>query len=92
MSDKKDPQQTLSFDPENDRSLSVLITAAVAEEKGVQVTSLDPLRSAVDVKGVRAAIDAVQGNPDGSACVSFAFEGFLVTVTSDGTIKLARSQ
>lgn len=91
MAKRKDPQRTLSFDPEGDRSLSVLVTAAVADEKGVEVTDLEPLRTAIDINGVRAAIDAVQGNPDGSACISFSFEGYLVTVSSSGTIEFTQS-
>lgn len=86
----KELQRTLSFDPENGRSLSVLIPMAVAEEKGIDMTDLAPLRGAVDIDGVRAAIDAVQENSKGTACISFAYETYLVTVSSDGTIKIAK--
>lgn len=53
------------------------------------MTDLEPLRYVVDIEGVQAGIDAVQDNPDGSARVSFSFEEFLLTVTSDGTIEIS---
>lgn len=87
--DRPGPERRLSFDPESNCSLARLITTAVADESGVDVTDLDPLRHAIDIQGVRAGIDAVQRNPDGSARISFSFEGHLVTVTSDGTIKIS---
>lgn len=86
---KKEVHRTVSFNLESDWSLSTLITEAVAEEKGVDVTDLTPLRHVIDIDGSRAAIDAVQETPDGVACISFTYETYLVTVTSDGTIEIA---
>lgn len=91
MSERKTPPRTLSFDPESEKSLSVLITGAIADANGSKVTDLAPLRDAVDIDGVRAGIDAVQDNPEGSARISFTFEGYCVTVTSDGTIELTEA-
>lgn len=86
-----EPERTQSFDPESEPSLSVRIVTAVADAKGVDVTTLEPLGDAIDIDRVHRAITTVQDNPEGTARISFVYENYLVTVTSKGTIELTES-
>ena len=79
---------------ESDGSLSHAVVEAVADREGVDVTELEPpafepLYSVVDPD----ALDAVfapthDGGQRATGSVTFEYEGYTVTVDSDGTVDL----
>lgn len=68
------------------RAASQAVVDAVAEAEGVSPLELRPLARAIDSDALDALVASMDGRPDGSAGVEFAYGGYLVTVTGDGRV------
>jgi hypothetical protein len=63
-------------------SVAVRLAEAVAEAKGVDVLSLDPLSKHVDLDALESLVDSV----DEDLSVAFSVDGFHVEVRDDRTV------
>lgn len=86
---------TINFDVDNDLfhttydsardSTSVAVVAVVAAALDTEPCSLSPLQSTLDTDALDNLIS--ESPTENSNRISFSYEGFEVTVTSDGTIE-----
>lgn len=65
------------------RPIAERVVVAVADEKDVGVTDLEPLYNSIDPDSLTKIVST-----DSSASVTFSFEGFDVTVRGEGRIEL----
>lgn len=71
------------------RDASTTVCLALADAADVPVEDLGPLREVVDPEALDALFDSPRPTaPDGSLRVSFEYEGYAVTVTGDGTVRI----
>lgn len=61
------------------------IVSEVATREGVEPTDLPPLARTIDPDALRDVVDSGRG---GSVSVRFSYEGYDVTVDSDGDVRV----
>lgn len=94
MTDSKDdrvasPSDRLELDHDWQETDSLVVTIMDGLERvsGRSSDSFDPLHETVDVDALESLFaPRTDGTPRGLGEVSFEVEGFVVTVTSDGTV------
>ncbi|MFC4551356.1 MULTISPECIES: HalOD1 output domain-containing protein [Halorussus] len=78
------------YDPDGELELSELIVMAVADASDTDPLDMDPLYDAVDPETVNDFVDR-GGSAGFDGSVTFAFEGYEVTVEASGLVDLVRS-
>lgn len=76
-----------SFDPNRD-PVSLAVVAAVATAKECDPTDLTPLNSTIDSDGPDSIFSDKTDSKQRTGRLSFNYEGFAVTLLSDGTIEI----
>lgn len=69
-------------------STSIAVVAAMANILGVDPLELDQLYHTINTDALDK-LGQVQGTPDGAVDISFPFEGYAITVSSDGVVALS---
>lgn len=69
-----------------DGQISETVVTAVAEAKGVDPLSLEPLYTAIDSDALNQIFDPSVGSPPTALEVSFSVEGCQVVVQGDGEV------
>ncbi|MFB6164770.1 MAG: HalOD1 output domain-containing protein [Haloarculaceae archaeon] len=70
-------------------ALSYAIVTQVAEAKGIEPEELRPLHDVVDPDALESLFDDANGSALRDGFVSFAYEGFVVTVDDEQSIDVA---
>lgn len=92
-----DSIEAVEFDVEGDRfratfdddrdPLCLAVVAVVAVATGREPNDLQPLENSIDTDALNALFSATPGTSRRSGRVTFEYEGFALTVGSDGTIE-----
>lgn len=82
------PLVSCGYDPTTDDSISSIVVRAVASVSNREPTDLSPLGGTIDTDALETVVDSSVTNGDASVALSFAYEGYLVRIDSDGTIAL----
>ncbi|ELY48305.1 hypothetical protein C495_02495 [Natronorubrum sulfidifaciens JCM 14089] len=69
-------------------SASIAVVAAMADILGADPLELDRLYDAVDTDALDK-LGQVQGTPNGAVDISFTFEGYAITLSSDGVMAIS---
>lgn len=84
--DVEKEQYQCFFDPNRD-PVYLAVVAAIATAKGCEPTDLTPLHSTIDPDGIDSIFADKLNNTQRTGRLSFNYEGFAVTLFSDGTIE-----
>lgn len=69
-------------------STSIAVVAAMANILGVDPLELDRLYDTVDTDALDK-LGRIQETPNGAVDISFAFEGYAITASSDGVVAIS---
>ena len=68
-------------------SASMAVVASLSDVMNVDPFELDPLAASVDTDALDELL-RVRGTTNGTVHISFAFEGYAITVSSDGVVEI----